>query len=214
MMVMSVFVFKNNFKDIIVIAIVLSLVVLFIGIGTQYGQFILSMYEEKFVLQSNVNHNPRYIAMVICLREFLHSPIWGIGLGNHIALINWELSGWSGGGNAHSVFSVPADLGVLGAVPFFLFWLILYARTVKSVVFLQTRYSSLSHFYLTVLSAGLSVFVLARLFLYFHSLADEAFIIWPVIFYTAHGVIAGNAKRTIHQESPIKLPQADGNVGE
>lgn len=187
MILVTFFYISSRIREIVLATTVASLILFLIGINTVYGQFFVKQYIDKYERLSNLDSNARYVSGAICVREFVHSPFWGLGFGNHIRLINKELSGWSGGGNAHSIVSIPADLGLLGAVPLFLFWLILYATTFRSLR--RSRRQSLfeDDVYLLGLSAGLSVFVFARLLFYFHSLADEAFIIWPVIFYIANG---------------------------
>lgn len=165
---------------------VIGVVTLTVLLDTDKGRFFKDQYTAKYERQSYLEDNPRYVYGRICLREFLHSPLCGVGFGNHVTIIYDELGGWAGGGNAHSVMSIPADLGLLGTVPFVLCFAYLYYYTWRSARYAALRVSKFDGV-LIGLAASMSVFLLARFAFYFHSLADPTIFAWIVIVFAIVG---------------------------
>jgi O-Antigen ligase len=177
-------------KIYFIILLALGVGVVLAAINTQGGQFLVEQYTDKYEKQTQLAYNPRFVYGAICFRAFLGSPIWGVGFGNHQRLIDQEVHGWAGGGGAHSIMKIPADLGLIGSIPFFLFWIILYSATFRSFRAMSFKRGD-EHSIMVKFSLGFSIFVLARLILYFHGMAGEAFILWPAFAYATHG---GNLK--------------------
>lgn len=190
---------------LVVLCVVAILATYIVG-ETDMGRFLTDQYTDKYERQSHLENNPRYVYGAICVREFLESPLWGIGFGNHVMKIYHETGGWAGGGNAHSVLSILADLGLLGAAPFFFFFGYLYYHTWRSVL----RYSNSQMFYVDRTLLGLvlsmSVFVLAKFAFYFHALADPTVYVWLALTYAIFGF-----KRSSSRDKYVILP--DTTIG-
>jgi hypothetical protein len=75
-------------------------------------------------------------------------------------------------------------LGILGSIPFVFFWCTLYASTFRFFR-RSARSPGPEDKLLAGLIAGLSIFVLARLLLYYHAMNDEAFFIWVALAYAS-----------------------------
>ncbi len=169
------------------IVVVSTVLFLIVSINTDMGSFFIKQYLIKYEHQSNSETlqtgNARYAMGLICLREFINSPIFGVGFGGHVNIIYHELGGWGGQGNAHSILSVPADLGLTGTIPFFLFWAGLYAFVFRSITQLDRYHIDKDVSILLQLSSALSIFVIFRLLFYFHSIANASFIMWPALVY-------------------------------
>lgn len=161
----------------------LAAVGLYVILRSEQGQILLSWYAIKIERQSSPEQNLRYAMNSIALREFARSPVWGLGFGNIVPLVDDELRGWGGAGNVHSILGVPADLGLMGAIPFFSFWGILYSFVFRLMMQTRSIVIDTNDRILRGLAVGFSVFVFARLLAYFHSMSDEAFIMFPALVY-------------------------------
>lgn len=150
----------------------------------------ITNYKDKYTqITERTETKARYQMARICVEAFLESPLWGNGAGSSRELI-WRDYAVPyikaiGLKSAHSIMSVFADLGLLGGIPFIVFWVYLYAG-----LFLITRKRvwdelSTATRMLIKVSIGMSFIVFFRLIFYYHSMANFSFIIWPAIVYAS-----------------------------
>lgn len=203
-------------KVTLVMALLVVYGILSVAANTERGQYLVFRYQVKYERQSeNMEQtNSRYAMARICLDAFWTSPVWGHGTGSSRELISTNLPSHMGSGrlkSAHSVVSVLADLGLLGAIPFFLFWAHLYRGIVRAARKRMMAALDGETRMLVQLSVAMSFLVLARLLIYYHHMANSAFIIWPAIVYATLGSIQVATPAKGHMVRRLRAGMQRGN---
>lgn len=160
--------------------------------STDLGGVHAAQYRLKFARQVEqaAESNFRLLAARTCFERFLERPITGMGFGQHVSAIEQAMP--FGGGNAHSVASVFADVGIAGGVAVIGYLYVCLAAGLAARP--RARGEEMWRRCCCGTAFGLTFVAGARVVLYFQWLDHPVFSIWPALAFAAAGVMRTDPK--------------------